>query len=66
MLAMQEEIGRMSREEKLHAMELLWESLSREEPGVEPPAWHGELLAERRRRAATGEEKFLPWEEVES
>ena len=64
MLAMQEEIGKMSREEKLLAMEWLWESLAGEEQDADPPAWHGEVLAERRRRAASGEERFVPWEEA--
>lgn len=65
MLAMQEEIGKMSREEKLLAMEWLWESLAKEEEELDAPAWHGEVLAERRCRAASGAERFVRWEEAE-
>ena len=64
MLAMQEEIGKMSREEKLRAMEWLWESLARDEESAEPPAWHAKVLAERRRLAESGAAKFVPWEEA--
>ena len=64
MLAMQEEIGKMSREEKLRAMEWLWTSLAEDEATAEPPAWHAEVLAERRRLAESGEAKFVPWDEA--
>jgi hypothetical protein len=65
MLAMQEEIGKMSREEKLLAMEWLWESLAKEEEEPDAPAWHGEVLAKRRRLAESGQERFVLWEEAE-
>ena len=29
------------------------------EPVPEPPAWHGDVLAERRRRVQSGEEEFM-------
>ena len=64
MLATQEEIGKMSREEKLRAMEWLWESLAHDEESAAPPAWHAAVLAERRRLAESGEAKFVPWEEA--
>ena len=35
-------IQQMSWEEKLRAMEELWESLSREPGRMESPAWHGD------------------------
>ncbi|MGN0854178.1 MAG: addiction module protein [Kiritimatiellia bacterium] len=39
-------------------MEGLWEAMTAvAEP--EPPAWHGDILAERRRRAASGEKGFM-------
>ncbi len=64
MLATQEEIGKMSREEKLRAMEWLWDSLAEGEATADPPAWHAEVLAERRRLAESGGAKFVPWEEA--
>ena len=55
-------IDRMTREEKLRAMEALWEDLSRHEDQVESPAWHGQVLEERATRVRSGEEKFMDWE----
>jgi sugar-specific transcriptional regulator TrmB len=39
-------IKKMSWDEKLRAMEELWESLSREESRLESPAWHRQALRE--------------------
>ncbi len=62
MPAVMEAIDRMSPAERVETMEYLWAAMSATaEP--EPPAWHGDVLPERRRRAAAGEEKFVPLEE---
>jgi len=39
-------IQRMSREDKLRAMEALWEDLSRDDVEINSPAWHAEALRE--------------------
>ena len=58
-----EAIDRMSSEERVKTMEYLWAAMTADaEP--EPPAWHGDVLSERRRRVAEGEEKFIPLEEA--
>ncbi|MBR1921340.1 MAG: addiction module protein [Kiritimatiellae bacterium] len=58
MPAVKEAIDRMSSAEKVETMEYLWAAMTASaEP--EPPAWHGDILAERRRRVAAGEEKFM-------
>jgi len=63
MPAVTEAIDRMSSDEKVKTMEYLWSAMTATaEP--EPPAWHGDVLAERRRRVAAGEEKFIPLEEA--
>jgi hypothetical protein len=46
MLAM-EQISRMSSCERVEAMELLWESFSKEGIDYPSPDWHGKVLAER-------------------
>lgn len=51
----------MSLTDKLAAMELLWADLSRQPSDVPSPAWHAEILEERRRKADAGELKFLDW-----
>ena len=42
-------IKRMSRAEKLRAMEALWEDLSREESQFDSPAWHAKALRQTER-----------------
>lgn len=53
------EIERMSVEERLQAIEQLWDSLSRLDDAVPSPAWHGEVLAARRASVEAGEGEFL-------
>ena len=63
MPAVMEAIDRMSPDERVQTMEYLWAAMTAAaEP--EPPAWHGDVLAERRRRAAAGEETFIPLDEA--
>ncbi len=51
--------------EKLKLMETLWDSLCGQSGGnVELPAWHGEVLEQRLRRLANGEETVAPWNEA--
>ena len=52
----------MTVQEKLAAMELLWEDLSRCPDSVESPPWHKEILDERRQRVAEGQGQFTDWE----
>ena len=57
-------LDKMSVEEKLDLMEVLWEDLSRTPDEIPSPAWHKEVLDECLRRAESGEEKFLNFEDV--
>ena len=54
-------IQQMSWEEKLRAMEELWESLSEEPSRLEPPAWQGDALRETERRYEAGQEEPIDW-----
>ena len=54
----------MSFEEKLQAMEALWEDLSREPDRIESPSWHQDVLKEAERRVESGEVTFSDWEEA--
>jgi len=40
-------LGKLTREEKLAAMELLWEDLTVDSPSFVSPRWHETVLAER-------------------
>jgi len=51
--------------EKLKLMETLWDSLCIQSAvDVASPTWHGEVLEERLRRLASGEEAVAPWKEA--
>jgi len=52
----------MTLQEKLAAMELLWEDLARSPESIESPAWHKDTLDERRQRIAEGKAQFVDWE----
>ncbi len=56
------QLEKMTRIEKLQAMELLWDNLSSNEQETDSPAWHGDVLRETEARVASGEEKALDWE----
>ena len=44
-LELKEEVPRLSKAERLQAMEWLWASLSEKPDEIESPEWHGEVLA---------------------
>jgi hypothetical protein len=56
----------MTREEKLQAMEALWDDLSRDPETLESPAWHEEVLRERDEQVAAGEAEFVDWEQAKA
>jgi hypothetical protein len=56
------DLRQMSVPEKLRLMEDLWHDLSQNERTVVSPEWHGEVLAERERKLASGEDSLVDWE----
>jgi hypothetical protein len=52
----------MTLQEKLDAMESLWEDLVRTPEAIESPAWHKEVLDERLRNLKDGKSQFIDWE----
>ena len=59
-------LSEMTREEKLQAMEALWDDLSRDPDTLESPAWHEDVLRERDEQVAAGEAEFVDWEEAKA
>jgi hypothetical protein len=57
-------ISRMSREDKLRAMEELWADLSQDEGGTDSPGWHGEVLRETEQLVRDGKAKFSDWRDA--
>lgn len=54
----------MSRDEKLHEMEAIWEDLSRDESQLDSPAWHETALRDAEHEILEGRAKFSDWEEA--
>ena len=55
----------MSFEERLRAMEALWEDLSREPDRIESPSWHQDVLKDlTESRVESGEATFSDWEKA--
>lgn len=55
-------LKKMSRSEKLMAMEALWADLSQDESLVESPAWHEDVLRESERLVKEGKAIFMDWD----
>ena len=65
MLAM-EQISRMSSSERLEAIELLWESFSKEGIDYPSPDWHGQVLTERSEIIDSGNATWLSVDELQA
>jgi putative addiction module component (TIGR02574 family) len=59
-----QEIKKMSKIERLQAMEALWDSLLDEESEIEAPEWHRDVLEERKRKIETGKAEFITLEKL--
>ena len=58
------EIGKLTRTEKLRAMEELWDDLSRPEDQYQSPEWHGDILREREEALQAGTDAVVAWEDA--
>lgn len=56
----------MTLQEKLAAMELLWEDLTRSPDSFQSPEWHSDVLEARRHKIAEGKARFTDWETAKS
>lgn len=54
----------MTTEQKLRAMEMLWEDICRSAPDFASPSWHGDVLKEREKRIREGKDKFVDWDQA--
>lgn len=57
-------LDQMTVAEKLRVLETVWDDLCRNQANVPSPNWHGDVLAVRERRLATGSERTANWEEA--
>ena len=57
-------LKKMTTEEKLGTMELLWDDICRNVPNFTSPSWHGELLKKREENIKQGKDEFIDWEQA--
>ncbi len=53
----------MTQSERLQAMEELWDTICHDEFPLEPPTWHKNILAERRKKMKSGTAEFVTLED---
>ena len=58
------EVRQLPLAEKLQIMEAIWEDLRTQAEQVPVPAWHKELLDERRKAVEQGREEVLEWDSI--
>jgi putative addiction module component (TIGR02574 family) len=58
-------LDRMTVEEKLRAIEVLWDDLCRNEKHIAVADWQKQLLDDREQQIQTGEAKFSDWDAAE-
>lgn len=59
-----QEIKKMSKIERLQAMEALWDSLIDEESEIKSPEWHRDILEVRKNKIETGKAEFISLEKL--
>ena len=52
----------MSVAEKIQMMESLWDDLCEKPDGIESPAWHRDILAQREESLGRGEDALEDWD----
>ena len=58
------DMDRLTRTEKLRAMEELWEDLTRSGDEYPSPEWHADVLRDREEALKAGRDEFVPWEDA--
>lgn len=59
-------LKKMTRTEKLMAMEALWSDLSQDDAKLASPAWHGDALREAEKQVKEGKAKFSDWADAKA
>ena len=58
------EIEKMTIHERLQTMELIWDSITHSREEIELPAWHSEILNDRRKIIESGKAEWLTMDEL--
>lgn len=59
-----EDVAKMSHEEKLHNIEIIWAEIAQHEADIPSPQWHKDCLDETDRQFAAGEAGIMEWEDA--
>ncbi len=59
-------IEKMNAIERLQAMETLWDALLRDRDEVKTPAWHYDVIGERKKRIADGTAEFITLQKLKA
>jgi len=57
-------LERMTTEDKLRALEQIWEDLFRTPENIPSPSWHADVLEAREKRIREGSSHFTDWTEA--
>ncbi len=60
------EIKKLPVGERIEVMEQIWDSLRDEDQEISSPAWHGEVLEERRKKIEEGKATFITLDQLKS
>jgi len=59
-----DELKRLTKTERLQAMEALWDAMLDDEGDIETPEWHERILEQRKEMIANGSAKFVSIREL--
>jgi hypothetical protein len=57
-------LEKMTTEEKIRAMESIWDDLCKEDENIVSPSWHKDILKEREKAVEDGKEGFINWSDA--
>jgi hypothetical protein len=57
-------LDQMTIDEKLRALQEIWEDLCHTSEDIPSPAWHADVLAAREERVRQGKSEFVDWTEA--
>ncbi|MFN2508107.1 MAG: addiction module protein [Chthoniobacterales bacterium] len=60
-----QELTRLTDAERFELLDAIWDLIENKDD-IPSPAWHAEELERREQEIASGEAKFIPWEEAKA
>ena len=57
-------LEKMTTEDKIRAMETIWDDLCKKDENIVSPLWHKDILGEREKAIENGKEEFINWSDA--